>query len=87
MFYKNNLCNVIYENITQRDHLGDHSFKHERYQRDPPRRPSRLYSFPYCSHIETPLDQFLLQQPTSGRIKNTVVSSLNKDIFIVHNNT
>ena len=40
-----------------------------------------------ASTIKTPLDQFSYQQPTSGRIKNTVVSSLNKDIFIVHNNT
>ena len=37
--------------------------------------------------LETPLDQVLLQQPTSCRIKNTVVSIMNKDIFIVHNNT
>ena len=37
--------------------------------------------------LETSLDQVLLQKPTSGRIKNTFVSSLNKDIFIVHNNT
>ena len=36
---------------------------------------------------ETPLDQFSHNSPTSGGIKNTVVSSLNKDIFIVHNNT